>query len=90
MHIKIDKIDVNIKGILPETVRASVNGLDKALIGEFVNQQKDKKVKQEKKNTKIDNIKINSIKTVPNISSYQLQKIIVKNIVQHIGNSISK
>jgi len=90
MHVKIDKLDVKIKGILPNTVRASVNGLDKALLGEFVNQQKDKKVKQEKKNMKIDNIEINSIKTVPNISSYQLQKIVVKSIVQHIGNSISK
>jgi len=90
MHIKIDKLDVKIKGILPNTVRASVNGLDKALLEEFVNQQKDINEKVEKKNMKIDNIDINSIKTVPNISSYQLQKIVVKNIGQHLGNSISK
>lgn len=83
MNLKIDKLNIRIKGISPETIRASIDGIDKEILQEFVNQNKGLQEKNIK-NIKVNKMELGTIKTTSDVDSSNLRKLIIKSVVQSL------
>jgi hypothetical protein len=86
--IRIDKLDIRMRGVSSQAARASIDGLGKGLLEE-ITKQHDGNNMNSKYHVKINSVDLGNIKTGKDTSPSEIRSMIVDNISSYLHKTYS-
>lgn len=87
--IRIDKLDIRIRGLSPQIARASIDGLGKGLLEEITKKHIGNNL-NDKNHIKINSIDLGNIKTGKDANPSKIRSTIVDNISSYLHKTYSR